>query len=289
MIAGFDLDRGRATFFRLPSGESGDPRGRLRLIAAMHFSSNAPIRYFDAPATARPSHATAEAPFWDGAMGGHSNPALIALLKGLNLGWPNYDLALLALGTGAVQLPLAPLAPPGTTESCSKPRFTGAGWFAAPGTTGGAILDDRPDVATFAADLLLQKLTPPRAPELRCVRLSPLVRPRWAAELARLGAPHFGMSGPPDAGDEALFLKRRDPDMNATDAVDVAAIVALGEAWLRPEVANETRAKRTDGLPGSAVDWWAAMTALRAWLKPLPPPPTGWALLPVTARTTRFY
>ena len=177
----------------------------------------------------------------------------------------NHDLALLALGTGSVQLPLAPLAPHGTTEPYSKPRFAEAGFFTTLGTAAGAILDDPPDAATFAADLLLQKLTPPRAPGPRCVRLSPLVRPRWAAELARLGAPRFGVSGPPDASDEALFLKLRELEMDATDAVDVAAIVTLGEAWLRDEVTNQTLAKRTDGLPDSAVDWRAATAALRAW------------------------
>lgn len=57
----------------------------------MHFSSNAPIRYFDAPATAGLSHASAETPFWDGAMGGHNNPAMIALLEVLKLGWPTYS------------------------------------------------------------------------------------------------------------------------------------------------------------------------------------------------------
>jgi hypothetical protein len=289
VIAGFELDRCRATFFRSPPGELGDPRDQLRLIEAMHFSSNAPIRYFDAPATAGLSHATAETPFWDGAMGGHNNPAMIALLEVLKLGWPTYDLALLALGTGSVQLPLATLAPHGTTESYSKPRLAEAGFFATLGTAAGAILDDPPDAATFAADLLLQKLTPPRAPGPRCVRLSPLVRPRWAAELARLGAPRFGVSGPPDASDEALFLKLRDLDMDATDSIDVAAIVTLGEAWLRDEVTNQTLTKRTDGLPGSVVDWRAATAALRAWQNLVLPPSTGWAMLPVTAPATRPY
>ncbi len=289
LVAGFNLDQRRANFFRSPPGRRDDPTDQLRVIEALHFSSSAPIRFFDEPATADLSHATGDTPFWDGAMGGHNNPVHVAVLEALSLGWDLTDAAVLSLGTGSVQLPLAGAAPAGTAADFVARRVDPGSLRSAVQLAATTIVEDPPDAATFAVHLLLEKLGCPPALGRRCVRLSPLVRPRLppgAPAGASLGPPRFGPAGPVTAADLKLFRQLRDLEMDATEDNDVRAIAALGRAWLRDEITNQTLSGRTDVPPGAGIDWRRTTNAWRAWQRIAAAPPGGWPPVPATAPST---
>jgi len=98
LITGFDYDRNRATFFRScaasgPTWGTGEPTG-ITLAEAIHASTNAPLNYFDAPATFpdRPGR------YWDGAISGCNNPVLAAVTEAIVTGQNPVDLAVLSIG-----------------------------------------------------------------------------------------------------------------------------------------------------------------------------------------------
>ena len=104
LITAFDYDRNRATFFR-SSPASGPAWGigetsDTTLAEAIHVSTNAPVNYFDAPATFpdRPGR------YWDGAIPGFNNPVLAAVTEAIVLKQNPSDLAVLSIGTASVAL-----------------------------------------------------------------------------------------------------------------------------------------------------------------------------------------
>ena len=283
LIAGFNLDRLRATFFRshplVP-----DVTDLLFLVEALHFSTNAPVLYFNEPARATLSSATGETPFWDGAMGGHNNPVRAALLEGHGrLGWALDEIAILSLGTGSNRLPLAAEVPAGTAPDFVNPpvranHVVGAAYFAA-----SAILDDPPASALFDTQVLLGQAA---RGATRLVRLSPLVRPRAVRAGGELCAPRLQTPGGPAAdGDLALFALLRDLDMDAVEQPEAEAIATLGRAWLADEVTNEESGTRPMPAARGTTD------ALRAWqalapLRPVPAQLMAYAPVPATAPQT---
>ena len=108
LITGFDYDRNRATFFRSsaasgPTWGTGEAAG-ITLAEAIHASTNAPVNYFDAPATFpdRPGR------YWDGAISGCNNPVLAAVTEAIVKGQDPLNLAVLSIGTASVALPWPP-------------------------------------------------------------------------------------------------------------------------------------------------------------------------------------
>ena len=148
LIVGFDYDRNRAVFFRSapasrPNWGEGQPADAT-LAGAVHASTNAPVNYFDAPATLPnlPDR------YWDGGVTGCNNPVATAVIEAIVLGQKPSNIRALSLGTGHVSLPLAaPGAEPGELEA---PRSESS----LPSDIrklATAILDDPPDAASFIA------------------------------------------------------------------------------------------------------------------------------------------
>ncbi len=110
LIVGFDYFRERVSFFRsnIKSNTDRFSDGKfyqISLAHAIHASSNAPINYFDAPATVNISLLNGEDRrktwFWDGAVSGFNNPVLAAVIEAItnNHAEPK-EYCILSLGTG---------------------------------------------------------------------------------------------------------------------------------------------------------------------------------------------
>jgi hypothetical protein len=227
-IVGFDYDYNRATLFR--SVEPPPPclgvinSGNITLAEAIHASTNAPINYFDAPATF-PEHPER---YWDGGISGFNNPVLAAVAEAIALGQAPDNIAALSLGTGAVRLPPA-------AQSDPSSAFTAA-WTASSLLTdlkklAASILDDPPDSATFLAHLATRAgRAIPRPAVSRVVRMNPLIAPITAAD---------GSYRAPGNMTPARFQYLCNIDMDAIQPQEITAIESYADLWLNDAAANQ--------------------------------------------------
>lgn len=285
LISGFNLDRLRETFFRMPPRGAPAPTDNVLVIEAIHFSSTAPIKYFDDPAYATLSGALGGTGFWDGAMGGDNNPLLAAILEGVRDGAQLPSMVALSFGTGSVRLPLAQDLTPAQLAAAAGGPLVGSppsvGNIFTEATVGiGCILDDPPASALYDGHILLNAGNAPGAP-LQVVRMSPLVRPRLDPASGNLVSPVFGIPGRADID---VFKVLSGLDMDATDPKDVAAIAGLGAAWISGDVTNQPLQEITAGVP--PIGPLDAGGAIGAWRSLVPPPPGGWPPLKGSAPTT---
>jgi patatin-like phospholipase len=178
LICAFDYDRKRAMFFRSnrdSKAQSSAIAPDATLVDAVHASSNAPVTFFDEPAEVISRR------FWDGAIAGHNNPVLVAVVEALAAGHSRDDIQALSIGTGSVRLPIAPQGaadPCGLVQQRQKPRIRNNIKELA-----GSILDDPPDVATFIAHVVLgQPLPSPGSGSPitsgSVVRMNPMIQPK---------------------------------------------------------------------------------------------------------------
>lgn len=228
LIIGFDYDSTRATFFRsaLASGPQwgvGDTAD-ISLAEAIHASTNAPVNYFDAPATF-PDH---PGRYWDGAISGCNNPILAAVTEAIVTTQDSADIVALSIGTGSVALPLqqsgvAPspyLQPPSQTGLVPDLRKLAT-----------SILDDPPDIASFLAHVMTGSgigLAKPPA-DSRVVRMSPLISPvqdagEWTA---------------PGSMTAAEFTYLANIGMDAIQQAEVDAISQYADLWLQNLAPNQ--------------------------------------------------
>jgi hypothetical protein len=236
VICGFDYDLLREVFFRTqpePADTAFGPLPKQRAVIdatfaeAVHASTNAPVNYFNAPAT----WGTGEARFWDGAMGGYNNPVLAGVVEAIRDGKVDRStVRALSIGTGSVILPEA-----GTSAEDGlllPKRDVGIVTFAK--TAGTCILDDPPDSASYVAHVMLGGHVPAPGNVVKdgpIVRMSPLVQPvRGSAFDWELP---FGLDG--DA-----FRALTDLDMDAVSDADVGKIQAFADLWLQAKPTDKT-------------------------------------------------
>jgi hypothetical protein len=108
IIVGYDYFRRRANFFRSnPDSNTARFGGnfyRVQLKYAIHSSSNAPVNYFDEPATIsiRAANNTDihSAWYWDGAVSGFNNPVLAGVVEALTNDVHSSQMRILSIGTG---------------------------------------------------------------------------------------------------------------------------------------------------------------------------------------------
>ena len=230
LIVGFDYDRNRAVFFRsAPAGRAGWGDGQpadITLAGAVHSSTNAPINYFDAPATL-PGF---DGQYWDGGITGCNNPAVVAVIEAIVLGHSPQDIRVLALGTGTVSLPLAPVGTPASPLEMPRPSSS---LLADLKKLAGAMLDDPPDAATFIAHAITGGNAGLQAPlQSRVVRMSPLISPFPNKKAGWI---------PPKGWSVARFLHLCNIDMDAVVQSEVAFINDYCTSWLNdlaPKSAN---------------------------------------------------
>ena len=235
LIIGFDYDRRCARFFRsapasAPEWGGGDP-APVKVVEAIHASTNAPVEFFDKPAQF-PSEPGKR--YWDGAISGCNNPVLAGVVEAIVLGADPRNIAALSLGSGSVRLPQLPAGVPHSPI------------FAPPNNPGlmhdvkeisSAIIDDPPDAATFLAHVMTGgPLELPKPVDSRIVRMSPMV------------SPVLGASGKwmlPQGYDGDGFNAIANLAMDAVAEADVQKIVTLAGLWQQDKVRNQ--AIRMDG------------------------------------------
>jgi hypothetical protein len=228
LIVGFDYDRNRATFFRSAvasgpawgTGEAAD----ITLAEAIHASTNAPVNYFDAPATFpdRPDR------YWDGAISGCNNPVLAAVTEAIVKGQDPMNLAVLSIGTASVALPWPQQGQPSSpyVQQIVEPGFvTDLRKLAT------SILDDPPDVATFLAHVMTGSgigLNKPPA-DSRIIRMNPLISP----------VKNAGAWCAPGTMSAAQFTYLAKLDMDAVEQAQVDAISKYADLWAQGVAPNQ--------------------------------------------------
>ena len=229
LITGLDYDLNRAVFFR--SSEVSKPQwgkgeiAEVTLAEAIHASTNAPVKYFDAPArfTDRPGHR-----YWDGAIAGCNNPVLAGVTEAIGMGQDPASLAVLSIGTGSVSLRwpepehgsspyVQPILDHGIVPDLRKVATS--------------IIDDPPDIATFLAHVMTGSGKGVKAPaDSRIVRMSPLIRPvkkkngTWSA---------------PGSMTAAEFAYLANLDLDAIEQQQVDAISSYADLWLKNMAPNQ--------------------------------------------------
>ena len=257
LITALDYDLNRAVFFR--SSEVSGPRwgkgqvAEVTLAEAIHASTNAPVKYFDAPAqfADRPGHR-----YWDGAIAGCNNPVLAAVTEAIGMDRDPASLAVLSIGTGSVALRwpeprqdsspyVQPILEHGIVPDLRKVATS--------------IIDDPPDIATFLAHVMTGRGKGVKLPaDSRIVRMSPLIRPvkkrngTWSA---------------PGSMTAAEFAYLANLDLDAIEQRQVDAISSYADLWLKNVAPNQPI--RMDGKTfkcelgqrrfGDAVGSWEAI------------------------------
>ncbi len=232
LVIGFDYDRNRAVFFR--SAEASGPewgegsRANVTVAQAIHASTNAPVNYFDAPATFPGD----DGRYWDGAISGCNNPVLAAVTEAIVLGQAPDNLAVLSIGTATVALPGPE---PGEQPSAFVRELIKPGIKNDLEKLATSILDDPPDAASFLAHVVTgggAGLNLPDA-DSRVVRMNPLISPVkksvngqqvWAA---------------PGTMDEIQFKYLASLGMDAVEQAQVDAISDYAELWLKDQALNQ--------------------------------------------------
>lgn len=245
VICNFDYDRKREVFqrsnqqslasadsikFRLGIPQSGS-FGRLTVVEAIHASSNAPVNYFDQPATfAYANKPTVNRRFWDGAVGGFNNPVAAGVLEALINNQNANDIEVLSIGTANTMRPLnLPGDPQGGDARLLEP-YEKPGFLVDTMKMAQSIIDDPPDSATFIAyATLYPAIAPQRA---GFVRMNPSLQPIWSqSELIWKQPKGF------TSVDE--FLAIADMPMDATKESDMAKIYDMARLWLSDTVPNQ--------------------------------------------------
>ena len=227
LIVGFDYDLNRATFFRsvqAPGAGLGirNPAD-VTLAEAIHASSDAPVNYFDAPASfpERPER------YWDGGISGFNNPVLAAVTEAVVNGVAPAGIAALSLGTGTVRLPLAA---PGAASSAFTQARKDSSLTADLAKLASSILDDPPDSASFIAHVMtLGDGVFPEQAVSRVARMSPLVTPVAGA----------GGWQAPGGMTPAQFQYLCGIGMDAVQPAEVNAIAAYADLWLAGQAPNQ--------------------------------------------------
>jgi hypothetical protein len=264
LITAFDYDRNRACFFRSsatgaspappagavtgPSWGQGAP-ANVTLAEAIHASSNAPINYFDAPA----SFPDQPGRYWDGAISGCNNPVMAAVAEALALNVQPKDLAVLSLGTANVALPW-PTAANSAAPYVQTP--TQQGFVNDLRKIAGSILDDPPDIASYLAHVMSGAgagMT--GAVNSRIVRMNPLISPVMGAN---------GQWTAPASMTAAQFAYLASIPMDALEQAQINYIIAYAQDWLASVAPNQPVRMDGDTL-AAEIGQTTFQTAAAAW------------------------
>jgi hypothetical protein len=254
VVIAFDYDTNRARFLRTNMGsgagsQKDKPPYKTSLAEAVHASTNAPVNYFDAPATI--TYGNAPLRMWDGAIAGYNNPILAGITEALANGADRDNICVLSLGTGSCVLPM-----PGeftTKYDWLMANPYSSGFWPLIGDLqklATSIVENPPDVATYVAFHMLGHKLPPRDAELddprrsvmRIIRLNPLIQPTvnhyvetkpLMFDVPAAGSPRESEMPPSD------FRKLMSLELDAVGKSDVDLIYRFGQLWLDDLVHNQ--------------------------------------------------
>ncbi|MGL4768055.1 MAG: patatin-like phospholipase family protein [Formosimonas sp.] len=231
----YHYDRERAYFFRSfqsKAGASGSTACQSLLAEVVHASTNAPIRYFDEPASVQITGNVER--FWDGAIAGYNNPVLNAAVEAKANGLTPDAIAILSLGTGNTMLP----SPSATFETLVQHQgllkaHQPSNFFTNVKRMITSILADPPDAHSFIAHLMLNGDLPkhfdPAGFPSPIIRMNPLIQPYNNAGVWEL----------PEQLDIETFKRLVDLDMDATEQEDVELIEHFCDLWLQDQIINQ--------------------------------------------------
>lgn len=261
LIVTFDYDRQRADFFRSdPNSPAASAPGSAQptLAEAVHASSNAPIKFFDAPAGFE-TPAYRGRRYWDGAMSGFNNPVMAAVTEALAYGHPASGLRVLSIGTGNVLLPMPgpPLPEPGASGQnnlCVQIEPSGL-IHDIKDILPTIILDDPPDQASYVAHLIvsgnraLSQNPDKPVTDGNLVRLNPAIQPvggpgAWTVPRLIAYAPDTNLQPPNTvpanySNDAAVFEALADLEIDAVEQEKVDLITTLGRSWIAGAARNQ--------------------------------------------------
>ncbi|MCW3076131.1 MAG: patatin [Bacteroidetes bacterium] len=239
IFCGFDYDRNRATFFRTNHASKSQPytnQHEVTLAQAVHAASNAPIKYFDAPATFLINNVMHQ--LWDGAVGGNNNPVLIGITEALAIfehaRRDFHKLQVLSIGTANNLLPVKGFT---VTDNAEGPRLlkniqrpTLSNDIEKMATS---IISEPPDAANYMAHMFLGgKPDIDAMPAI--IRLNPLLQPVYS-EAANMWRYPLGLDGE----GRIIFDALLNLDMDAIQQKDVDNIKLLGEWWANDLIINQ--------------------------------------------------
>lgn len=238
LFVGFDYDRERAVYFRSNQNSGAGSLGtkaRVPTAMAVHASTNAPINFFDEPALIdeQPPRGSRRR-LWDGAITGHNNPIMAAVVEALASGAVRGEIEALSLGTANTFLPMqtdAVADDPVLLQETTKQNL-----LADIKKIAVSILADPPDVATFVAHVTLGQRLPRSGLEVPVsdgcvVRLNPLIQPWLDGARSRWVCP----PGLPLERFKAL----RELSTDAVEDEQIALIDQLCDSWLADQVYNQ--------------------------------------------------
>lgn len=249
VIVGFDYFRQRGSFFRSDTNSLTDQfnRGKhfnITLGHAIHASSNAPVNYFNEPATVEMDlyHQGEKRInwYWDGAVAGFNNPVLAGVVEAITNGFGRTmeDFRILSIGTGltrkAVLTDYRLSTSASSRELFEKNRnnpLAVTDYAFRPlddiGKISKSIVSDPPDSATFIAFSFLDPTLNNSGANL--VRINPCISPEMSAE-------DPGYYDVPQAykNEKDNFLKLIRLDMDAVKDEEIQLIVSLCDKFLAP-------------------------------------------------------
>lgn len=264
LISTFDYDRARAQFFRSDAqspATSSPGAPQPTLAEAVHAASNAPIKYFDAPAEFN-SPAFTGRRFWDGALGGFNNPVMAAVTEALAYGSKPDNIEAITIGTANVFLPMpSPISSPGSGgQNPLCVPIDNSGLYHDLNKAATSILDDPPDQASFVAHLVIDGATAlshdPEHPvtDGKVVRFNPLIQPikkqgQWSAPPLLAHAPSQSNVSANHASDMEAFMALVQLEIDAVEQDDVDLISTLGNTWLSDACPNQPIRANSDLQP----------------------------------------
>ena len=252
LIIGFDYYRQRVSFFRSNMQSRTDLFSNkyygMPLGHAIHASSNAPVNYFDAPATVSPFIFQKKPDFkdpvyrntswfWDGAVSGFNNPVLAGLVEAITNGASAQDCCILSIGTGmgnkVILTDVATSTDPLDKIKCEANKnnemvITGTSFLFKNDIRKMAtsILDDPPDSATFIAYSVLD---PTLSNSANFVRINPCYSPVFNKETNVYEVPAVYKTN----GNGLDKIKKLIAlDMDAVEAAEVNMIVELCDKFI---------------------------------------------------------
>lgn len=235
LFCALNYDTERASFMRSHANSlaaSSVPQSGTTLVDAVHASANPPVNLFDEPA-----ERSDKTRCWDGAMAGHNNPVMAAVIEALaNRGAYQTERSMiraLSLGTGNTMLPVKK----GSVTPDEAPYYVKAArpWILADvRKLALSIMGDPPDAATFHAHMLLDGQLPAHeqtaAVHSPIVRMNPLIQPVRGADGSWTAPPGY---------DASSFLRLRKIDMDAITPADISDINLFCDRWMDDSVPNQ--------------------------------------------------
>jgi hypothetical protein len=237
LITALEQTKKHTKFFR-SSPASGPAWGfgseaDVTLAQAIHASTNAPVNFFDAPATFPGRWGS----YWDGAISGFNNPILAAVTEAIVKGQNATDLAVLSIGTASFALPWPE---EGLPNSSKIQRVVKQKFMADLSDLATSILDEPPYVATFLAHVMTGSgigLGKPPS-DSRIIRMNPVISP-----VLNAGVWNLPGSMRPDQ-----FLYLAGIAMDALKQKEVNAISSYADLWVQGVAPNQPIRENRDKL-----------------------------------------